>query len=355
MSTTTFNPTKYAQSPDVKGPVSLLPEKKNNLFLTNLQMWDIEHDIPDLTGKVALVTGANSPVGIGFHTAHQLAVHGATVYIGARSASKASSAIASMLTLTPSLSPSLLRPFVADLGDLKSVKSAAEKLMREETRLDIIVNNAGLLARPLDKDAHGISLSMVTNHLAPFVLTTTLLPLLKRTAASHQGVRVVMLSSYTHEVPPTGTRFRSLEDINASFGGTDDFNSNYARYGLAKLANLLFAKRLNSIFVAHGIAAIALAVHPGGVKTMGAIAFVGPNGHELLEGAMEPVDGAVTSLFAATRPEVWEQRDVYGGAYLMPFGVVVEPSENARDTRLSEELWKTSEELVDRVLLSESN
>lgn len=305
--------------------------------------------MPDLTGKVALVTGANSPVGIGFSTAHQLALHGATVYIGARDSAKAKSAIASMLDLSPSLSPCLLRPFIADLDDLRAVKAASEALLSSATRLDIIIHNAGLLARSLDFNADGISVSMNTNHLAPFVITTTLLPLLERTAASHPGVRVVMLTSYTHEAVPDGIRFASLADFNAKLGGTNDATSSYARYGLSKLANLLFAKKLNALFIAKGTDAIALAVHPGGVKTNGAIRYVGEH-VEWLEGSMTPLDGAVTSLFAATSEVVWKERSVYGGAYLMPFGVVSEESANAKNAKLADELWKTSEVIVERVL-----
>jgi len=90
-------------------------------------------------------------------------------------------------------------------------------------------------------------------------------------------------------------------------------------------------------------------LHPGEVRAAGAVKFVGEN-VSLLDESMEPVEGAMTSLFAATSPKVWQERDRYGGAYLMPFGVVVEESENARDEHLAEELRVTSERVVNDVL-----
>jgi NAD(P)-dependent dehydrogenase (short-subunit alcohol dehydrogenase family) len=179
------------------------------------------------------LTFTSSPNGIGYHTAHHLALHGATVYIGARDLPKALSAIEHMLSSSPTgtIKPRQLKPFVADLGDLKAVKQAALHFMSHESRLDIPINNAGLLARPLDLDENGLSVSFKTNHLAPFVLTMTLLPLLKRTADAHPGVRVVTVSSTTHELPPRGIRFRSIEDFNADMGGKDGMPANLIRYG----------------------------------------------------------------------------------------------------------------------------
>jgi NAD(P)-dependent dehydrogenase (short-subunit alcohol dehydrogenase family) len=93
-------------------------------------------------------------------------------------------------------------------------------------------------------DENGITVSFKTNHLAPFVLTTELLPLLKRTAEVHAGIRVVTLSSTTHSMPPKGVRFSSLADFNTEIGGKDGMPANVTRYGLSKLANILFARHL---------------------------------------------------------------------------------------------------------------
>ncbi|KZP30662.1 short-chain dehydrogenase [Athelia psychrophila] len=314
--------------------------------------WDIQTGIPNLTGKVAIVTGANSSVGIGYHVAHQLAIKGAKVYVGARNVQKAQAAIEEMRKDTPSIAEGKLVPLAMDLGDLKEVLKIAREFVAKEERLDILVNNAGLLPRPLDKDKNGISVSFGTNHLAPFLFTNELLPLLKQTSVISPGVRVVNLSSSTHSAPPTGIKLDSLAAFNQELGGTDDTQSNYIRYGLSKLANILFAKELQKLFDAEGIQAVAVSVNPGGVKTgevVGTINFVGEN-VALLEDARTPLEGALTPLFAATNPIVWVEKQKYGGAYLVPFGVVAEASDDGRNTQLAKDLWATSEQVINSVL-----
>ncbi|KZP14456.1 short-chain dehydrogenase [Athelia psychrophila] len=311
--------------------------------------WDIQTGIPNLTGKVAIVTGANSSVGIGYHVAHQLAIKGAKVYVGARNVQKAQAAIEEMRKDTPSIAEGNLVPLAMDLGDLKEVQTGASEFVAKEERLDILVNNAGLLPRPLDKDKNGISVSFGTNHLAPFLFTNELLPLLKKTSVVSPGVRVVNLSSSTHSAPPTGIKLDSLAAFNQELGGTDDTQSNYTRYGLSKLANILFAKELQKLFDAEGIQAVAVSVNPGGVKTVGTINFVGEN-VALLEDARTPLEGALTPHFAATNPIVWVEKQKYGGAYLVPFGVVAEASDDGRNAQLAKDLWATSEQVIKSVL-----
>ncbi|KDR81196.1 hypothetical protein GALMADRAFT_241746 [Galerina marginata CBS 339.88] len=316
------------------------------------EIWDLNL-IPNLERKVALVTGANVTTGLGWNTARQLALKGAKVYIGARSADKAQGAIDAILEASPSVQKDNLGIFVADFGELKQVKVAANKFIATETRLDILVNNAGLLARPLDKDANGISISMITNHFAVFVLTTTLLPLIKKTAAISSDVRIVNLSSTTHKLVPVSVRFDSLESFNIELGGTDGMPANLFRYGLSKLANLLFVKELQRRFDDEGVNVVSIAVHPGGVKTPGAINFVGGSADSpMLEGSLTPLQGSVTPLFAATAPEVQQDRSKYAGAYLMPFGVP-SPDDESRDAKnctLAKEAWLTTEKIVADIL-----
>ncbi|KDR82201.1 hypothetical protein GALMADRAFT_60122, partial [Galerina marginata CBS 339.88] len=271
---------------------------------------------------------------------------------GARSENKAQGAIDAILAASPSVQKDKLGIFVADLADLKQVKAAAEKFIATETRLDILVNNAGLLARPLDKDANGISVSMVTNHFATFVLTSTLLPLIKKTATISADVRIVTLCSTTHKALPVSVRFDSLESFNIELGGTDGMPANYFRYGLSKLVNILFVKELQRRFDEEGVSAVSIAVHPGGVKTTGAINFVGGADSPLLEGALTPLQGSITSLFAATAPEIRQDRTKYAGAYLMPFGVPSpeDESDDAKNPALAKEAWLTSEKIVADVL-----
>ncbi|THU86895.1 short-chain dehydrogenase [Dendrothele bispora CBS 962.96] len=314
--------------------------------------WDLSL-IPDLTGKIALVTGANSSVGIGWNIAHQLALKGAKVYFGARNLDKAENAIAEVKKTSPSIPNGNLAPFVADMTDYKQIKTSADALVSREERLDILINNAGVLPRPLDLDKHGISVSLSINHLAPFALTVALLPLLKKTAAKHPGVRIVTLSSATHTTVPQTARYDSVEAFNNDFGGTDNMEFNYVRYGYSKLANILFAKHLQKKLDSDGIAGVSLAVHPGAVKTDGAVQFAGEQVH-LLNGAVTPLQGAITPIYAATASEVWAEKGRYAAGYIVPFGVLSpdEESSLAKDPALAEELWVTSEKVVDGIVAS---
>ncbi|KAJ7581848.1 short-chain dehydrogenase, partial [Mycena floridula] len=301
--------------------------------------------MPDLRRKVAVVTGANSSIGLGFHMAHQFAMKGAKVYVGARNLLKSTKAIEKMRSLSPETALDL-HPLVMDLGNFEQVQKAAETLLETETRLDILVNSAALLASPFVKDQYGISQTFSINHLGPFLFTTKLLPLVKQAAKSSPGVRIVNVSSRGHRFAPTGTRFRSVEDFNLTLGGTDEYAGNLNRYGLEKLANILFAKELDRKFRAEGVDALAISVHPGFVRTDGAIAFFGGEEEDVLAQALSPFDGALTAMFAATDPIVWEEREQYGGAYLLPFGIITEPSENAQNAELARELWATTESVL---------
>ncbi|KAM5342013.1 hypothetical protein ACJ41O_015044 [Fusarium nematophilum] len=174
-------------------------------------------DLPSLSGEVALVTGANTPDGVGYHIAHQLALKGAKVYVGARNLERATSSVKTMLDQSPELAASSIRPFVADIGNFQDVQQAAWKLVSDEGRLDILVSNAAVLARPLDKDSNGISVSFGTNHLGPFLLAKELTPLLVRTESACPGVRVVNVASTAHYDVLSGAKFGSLEDFNITY------------------------------------------------------------------------------------------------------------------------------------------
>ncbi|TRM62001.1 hypothetical protein BD626DRAFT_65674 [Schizophyllum amplum] len=300
--------------------------------------------IPDLTDKVTLVTGANSPGSIGYHVAQHLASKGAKVYIGARAAAKANSAIAQMLQDNPTLEPNQLAPFIADLGDLKQVAGAADELLKKESRLDILVNNAALLARPLDKNDYGISVSMTTNHLGPFLLTTKLLPLLKDAAEQSAEVpRVVFVAAGSIKWLPPTVRFRSVDDLNADMGGPDGFMPNFTRYSLSKLANVLTAKELQR----RAPFLTALAVHPGEVVTTGTRVMMEVSGGAPAL-AMNVKDGALTPLYAAAAPEAGK----LGGAFIFPYKEVAPEEGLPADAALAMELWETSEKVVAEVLAS---
>ncbi|KAJ3788887.1 short-chain dehydrogenase [Lentinula aff. detonsa] len=315
------------------------------------------NSLPDLTGKVALVTGSNSPLGIGWNIANQLALKGAKVYVHARSLERAQAGIVAILANSRSgqdsnststeVSAKQLEPFVADLGDLKAVRNAAVALAKKETRLDILVHNAAVLADGLELNEYGISTSMTINHIAPFLLTLELLPLIKSTARSHPGVRIVTLSSIAHTLLTPDVKYDSLSSINNDFGERDGEQANLQRYGYSKLANVLFAKELQRKLDQAGIQAISVAVHPGVVETDGAIKYLGPEKLSQLDDILGPLQGALAPLFAAEKDGGSDKLD-WAGAYVMPYGVPspVDESEAAKNPKLAKELWEATEKIL---------
>ncbi|RDW87995.1 hypothetical protein BP6252_00027 [Coleophoma cylindrospora] len=292
----------------------------------------------------------SSSNGIGFHTAYQLASHGAKVYIGARSDEKAEAAIRQMRTSNPAISADKLHPFIADLGDLRAVTSAAQNLLTYESRLDILVHNAAILSMPVVLDSYGISVAFATNHFGPFALTKALLPLLKKTAETSPGVRVVTVSAPAYKLLPPGIRFDSVTSFNIELEPTQIGDAAFTRYGLSKLANLLFARQLQKNFDEEGIKALSVSLHPGLIKTDGTIKMVRPENQQAFAQRMSPPDGALNTLFAATNPEVWEKKEKFGGAYLVPHGKIEEPIGNGANDKLATELWATSEEVLHDIL-----
>jgi len=293
-------------------------------------------DIPDLTGRRALVTGVTS--GLGEHTVLELARTGATVVMAARSATKLQGAVEDVRRVLPEAE---LVPLVMDLADLSSVRRAAEDAGRLGP-LDILVNNAGVMATPYRRTADGFELQLGTNHLGHFALTGLLFPQL----AAAGEARVVTVSSQVHRI----ARTVPLDDPRRDTG----HYRRWIAYAQSKLANLLFAFELERRARAAGTAVRSMAAHPGyaatnlfdginseGTRPDGAI-VVGAT--RLL--AQSPAVGAQPSLMAATLP------GLPGGSYVGPRGfgemrggpTLVTPSRRARDEELARRLWEISEQ-----------
>ncbi|KAL1708298.1 hypothetical protein EV121DRAFT_277271 [Schizophyllum commune] len=260
----------------------------------------------NLTGKVALVTGANSPGGIGFNIAQQLSNKGAKVYIGARTAEKAQVGIDAIKKANPKAEA---LPFVAEMADLKQVKEAAAKVLETEDRLDILVNNAAMRV--------AVALHLVQG------IDSTSNPVVSTSRPRNPSASYLPTSPKACVSP--------ISTVPAS-----------------KLANILFIKQLQKVFDAEGVPAVALAVDPGNVCTDGCIRFVGEERASQLP--YKPLDGATTPLFAAAAPEVWAEKEKYAGAYVVPFGQIAPGSELARDEALAKKLWALSERVVNEAL-----
>lgn len=204
-------------------------------------------DVPDQSGRTILVTGANT--GIGFEAARVLAARGARVLLGCRDEGKAEAAMARIAGETPSASLAFLP---LDQADLASVRRAAE-IAAEEPRIDVLLNNAGVMVPPLTRTAQGFELQFGVNHLATFALTSLLLPKLAETA----GSRVVVTASIAHQ---RGNL--QWDDLNAEKG-----YKRGQRYADSKLANLLFVAELARRLEAAGSPVIAVGCHPGVAAT----------------------------------------------------------------------------------------
>jgi len=285
-------------------------------------------DIPDQTGRIAIVTGANT--GIGYETARMLALRGATVVLACRSLEKAEAAQARIAAENP---PGKVSVEALDLSDLESVAAFAKRFSAAHDRLDLLISNAGVMVPPFSRTKQGFELQFGTNHLGHFALTAHLLPLLERTA----GARIVVVSSSAQDFGRID--FDDLNWQNRSY-------SAWKAYSQSKLANMMFALELQRRLAAHGSRVVVTAAHPGWTatdlqRTAPSARFFNP----IL--AMKPVDGAMPTVRAATDP------NAEPGSYWGPKGFLglkgppapARMAKRARDTEAAAKLFDVSEGL----------
>ncbi|KAG9046982.1 hypothetical protein FS837_003272 [Tulasnella sp. UAMH 9824] len=316
--------------------------------------YDPDSDIPDLQGKVILVTGANS--GIGFKTAEVLASKGAKVYLGARDESRGKAATETIRDSISSLpSAGSVHWLPLDLSTPQSTKAGADAFVRLESRLDVLIHNAGMQVKGYSTVSEGgltFSKIMSTNHLGSFVLTQELMPVLKRTAEEpNSDVRIIVVASKMHIRVPERPDFRNLEGWNARKG--DGVIESGARYAITKLANVLFTRELQSRLDAERVPITCISIHPGVVSTEGPRNAVKTGIFAYLiklflaTFGLTPLQGAYTTLFAATSPKIKAEPEKYRGSYVQPFNRLAEVSAYAKDKQLAEDLWACSEEVAE--------
>jgi NAD(P)-dependent dehydrogenase (short-subunit alcohol dehydrogenase family) len=289
-------------------------------------------DIPDQTGRVAIITGANT--GLGYETALALAEHGAHVVLAVRNLDKGKDAAARITAKSPHAEVALQE---LDLTSLESIRAAADQLRSEHDRIDLLINNAGVMWTPKSTTKDGFELQFGTNHLGHFAFTGLLLDRLLPIA----GSRVITVSS-------TGHRIRA--DIHFDDLQWERSYNRVAAYGQAKLANLLFTYELQRRLAPRGTT-IAAAAHPGGSKTE--LTRNLPPVLARVSSVIEPLfqdaaAGALPTLRAATDPAV------LGGQYFGPDGFaelqghprVVASSNKSHDVEVQKRLWAVSEELT---------
>jgi NAD(P)-dependent dehydrogenase (short-subunit alcohol dehydrogenase family) len=295
-------------------------------------------DVPELMGRTIVVTGANS--GLGREAARAFAGRGAQVVLACRSAERADTARASIVASHPQAKVEVMP---LDLASLASVRVFGAAFGARHDRLDVLCNNAGVMALPRRETPDGFEMQIGTNHLGHFALTGLLLPILLRTP----GSRVVTQSSNMHRIGRI-----AFDDLQGS--------TRYGRwgaYGQSKLANLLFAYELQRRLASTGAGTISVACHPGYAATE--LQFAGARmersafmerifalGNRLL--AQDAASGALPMVYAATAP------DVRGGEYFGPEGVGEmwgsprrrTSNRRSRDTAVAARLWAASEELT---------
>jgi NAD(P)-dependent dehydrogenase (short-subunit alcohol dehydrogenase family) len=295
--------------------------------------WTVDR-IPDQHGRTAVVTGANS--GLGLVTARELARAGAHVVLGCRDAERGTAAVREIGAHVPDAQVQLE---ALDLASLQSVRGFAERFREGHDGLDLLINNAGIMATPRRRTADGFELQLGVNHLGHFALTGLLIGMLE----GREDARVVTLSSVMH---------RSGRIAFDNLGGERRY-FRWRAYGQSKLANLLFAFELDRRLRAAGSTVKSLAAHPGWAATH--LQETGPPsvdmlvlklGNRLI--AQSDEMGALPTLFAATEP------GLAGGTYVGPDGIgeqrghpkPVSASRAARDEQLARRLWEVSEEMT---------
>jgi NAD(P)-dependent dehydrogenase (short-subunit alcohol dehydrogenase family) len=276
-------------------------------------------DAPDLLGRTMLVTGANT--GIGRATACALAARGARLWLACRSREKTAPVLATILAAGG------LADFVLlDLSDLASVRACAEEVLSKDAPLHVLLNNAGV-AGLRGRTAQGFEMAFGTNHLGHFLLTELLLPRLRQSAAPAVPARIVNVSSKAH-YDARGIDWTALQRKTASLTGLRE-------YAVSKLCNVLFTRSLAAGKAGNGVRSYAL--HPGVVASDAWRHAPWPVRPWLKRGLLTNEEGARTSLFCATAPELDDQDGRYYDDCKEK-----EPSPLARDAGLADELWTRS-------------
>ncbi|MGB6408470.1 MAG: oxidoreductase [Planococcus donghaensis] len=286
-----------------------------------------------LTGKTAIITGGNS--GLGFETTKELIVQNAQVILAVRNTEKGNLAREKLLKLHDSAQIIVMS---LDLANLESIRSFVEQFKKSFHSLDLLINNAGIMAPPFGKTADGFELQFGSNHLGHFALTALLLPVLEKTPNS----RIVTVSSRAHS--------RGSID----FDNLDGAKGYQAKkfYNQSKLANLYFALELDKRLKEHGFQTISVACHPGvsatNILKLGnreIPAIIKKFANLFLQ---PPHMGALASVYAATEP------GLTGGEYIGPLGqfqrkgypAIATPHNNAINPEISRKLWRVSEQLT---------
>ena len=304
--------------------------------------------VPDLSGKVALVTGGSE--GIGYGSTHTLLSHNISkLFILSKGEDIAADAINAIREEMGEAAAKKVEWIGCDLSDWEQTAKVASDIAAKTDRLDILINNAarGIMTYQLNK--HGVDLHMATNHMGHVVLTSHLLPLLKSTAKKGDKVRIVNLGSNLHENAPKETEFKDVDELNTDYGPQP-------QYGRSKLATILYSKYLARHLTPEHPNILINAVHPGIVETRQSTEHIHeayPLGGYALSVGLAPFkktqfEGCVSSMYAATMTEK-------SGQYICPPATIEAGSDKANDVELSERLMDLTWRLVEEKTKSSSS
>ncbi|MCG8672189.1 MAG: oxidoreductase [Pseudomonadales bacterium] len=296
--------------------------------------WSVDQ-IPNQSGKLVLITGSNS--GIGLEAAKVLAKQQAHVVLACRNPEKGTAALEEIKAEIPTATVDFMQ---LDLASLDSVRSFTEAFKAKFDHLDVLINNAGVMAPPFGTTADGFESQFGTNHLGHFALTGQLLPLLE---AAESG-RVVVLSSIAHR----------MGKINFNNLNSEKRYSRWIAYGQSKLANLMFAKELQRRLEKAGSKVVAVAAHPGYSSTN--LQRYMPGAGVMNKLAQSQFEGAMPTLFAAT------EAGIRGGEYVGPDGwmeikgapKIAYVAKKARNAEVAAKLWDVSESMTNVKYLTAS-
>jgi retinol dehydrogenase-12 len=285
--------------------------------------WSV-NDIPDLTGKVVLVTGGNA--GVGKETVKQLLLHNAKIYLAARSAQKANEAIAELKNETGKSAIFLQ----LDLSDIPAVRKSAQEFLSKESQLHILINNAGVMISPKEQvTAQKYDLQFGTNVIGHWLFTKLLLPALfaaTDASSTHEKARIVTVSSSANYLT-TGIDFDAIAD------GPDRIKySEWELYNKSKFGNVVIARELARRY---GDKIVSTSLHPGNIRTD--LQRHLPRWQDaIIRWTLYPPSyGALTQLYCATAPSAADAN----GKFFKPWARLGEPNKGALDPQVGEKLW----------------
>jgi NAD(P)-dependent dehydrogenase (short-subunit alcohol dehydrogenase family) len=343
---TTLKPRFYSSVPNMQAVKNTIAENLGKVLPNthSLAPEDSQFSldqVPDLSGKVAVVTGGSE--GIGYGVTHTLLSHNISkLFIISLESDIAGDAINAIKSEMGEETAKKVEWLQCDLSDWEQTGKVAFQITDKTDRIDILINGAARGIMTVQRNQNGVDQHMATNHIGHVVLTSHLLPVIKKTAENGNTVRIVNIGSNLHEQTPSETQFESLEELNRDYGPQ-------AQYGRTKLASLLYSKYLARNLTSQFPNILANATHPGIVDTRQTTEHI----HEAwpffgyaMSVGMQPFkksqfEGAVSTMFAATKTEK-------SGQYIAPPAIVEQGSDKANDAALGDRLmdltWKVVKE-----------